>query len=333
LRGVRSGRGRLLERTLCVFLFQTIGPWPRIMCTPDSRISLVMITFNRRDEVLRSLSSLSELPERPQIVVVDNGSADNTAEAIAERYPAVRLIRSASNLGAAARNLGVECVDTPYVAFADDDVVWEPGSLSHAADLFDAQPNLGLAVARVLVGRKNQEDPICRVLEQSPLPRVQGMPGPSLLGFLAGACAVRRSAFQAAGGFPSWIVLGGEEELLAADLAALGWWICYVPQLVVHHYPSSVRDSRTRRIYQLRNGLCFAWLRRPLGLAIRQTLAMGLAGLCDRSARQALAMALGRLPLLLRERRVLPAEVERCLVLLERRESRAKALVAQGAPV
>jgi hypothetical protein len=49
------------------------------MSTGDPRLAVVMITHNRRAEVLRSLAHLSELPERPRIVVVDNGSTDGTA--------------------------------------------------------------------------------------------------------------------------------------------------------------------------------------------------------------------------------------------------------------
>ena len=55
----------------------------------DPRIAVVMITYNRRQEVLRSLGHLTALPERPRIVVVDNGSTDGTAAAVAEPFPQV----------------------------------------------------------------------------------------------------------------------------------------------------------------------------------------------------------------------------------------------------
>ncbi|WP_210420551.1 glycosyltransferase [Aquisphaera giovannonii] len=92
-------------------------------------------------------------------------------------------------------------VDSPYVAFCDDDTWWEPGCLRRAADLMDASPRLAVVTARVLVGPEDREDAICSVLERSPLPRGPGMPGPFLLGFLAGASVVRRSAYLEAGGF------------------------------------------------------------------------------------------------------------------------------------
>jgi GT2 family glycosyltransferase len=72
-----------------------------------------MITHNRRAEVLASLDHLTRLPERPHILVVDNGSSDGTAEAVTERFPQVNVLPARGNLGAAARNLGVRAVEAP----------------------------------------------------------------------------------------------------------------------------------------------------------------------------------------------------------------------------
>src|SRR5689334_1184937 len=208
------------------------------MADGDPRVAVVMLTHNRREEVLASLDQLTRLPERPRIVVVDNGSSDGTAERVAQCFPQVEVLPAGGNLGAAARNLGVRRAEAPYVALCDDDTWWETGALTHAADLFDAHPRLAVVTARVLVGPEDKEDSICAELAHSPLPVEPGMPGPPLLGFMAGASVVRCSAFLAAGGFEPRFFLGGEEELLAADLVAAGWWLCYVPQLIVHHHPS-----------------------------------------------------------------------------------------------
>ncbi|MFL5802528.1 MAG: glycosyltransferase family 2 protein [Roseiflexaceae bacterium] len=283
----------------------------------NSRVSLVMITHNRRAEVLHSLAKLIRLPEQPRIVLVDNGSTDGTSRAVALTFPQVDILAVGANRGAAARTLGVLHVDTPYVALCDDDTWWEPGALAHAADLFDATPRLAIVTARVLIGPEEREDPTCRLMAHSPLPRAPGMPGAPLLGFLAGASVVRRSAFLAAGGFTPRFFLGGEEQLLAADLAASGWWLCYVPVLVVHHYPSQQRDATSRRWHLVRNTLWFAWMRRPLSGALRHTFAVIRSAPIDRAVLKGLAGALLGLPWALRQRRVLPPEIEYRLRLLE----------------
>jgi GT2 family glycosyltransferase len=275
----------------------------------------VVLTYNRRAEVLTSLGHLTNLPEQPRIVLVDNGSTDGTAAAVAQHFPQVEIVEAGGNLGGAGRTLGVRHLETPYVAFCDDDTWWEPGGLNHAANLMDAHPCLAIITARVLVGPEEREDPTCRLMAQSPLPRQPGMPGPSLLGFLAGASVIRRSAFLEAGGFEPRLLIGGEEELLAADLATAGWWLCYVPELTVHHYPSHHREGHTRHCRQVRNALLFAWLRRPVVSAIRRTVSLGLR---DRTALCGMAKALAGLPWVLRRRRVVPPEIEARLRLLER---------------
>ncbi|MFL5245374.1 MAG: glycosyltransferase family 2 protein [Gemmataceae bacterium] len=287
------------------------------MLRQNKRIAVVMLTFNRRAEVLLSLQNLVLLPERPKIVLVDNGSSDCTAEAVRARFPRVEVIDAGQNLGAAGRNLGVKHVDTPYIAFCDDDTWWQPGALTRAIALFESHPRLAVATGRVLIGPDEREDPVCEELLRSPLTCSPEMPGKSLLGFLAGASVVRRSAFLEAGGYNGRFFIGGEEQLLAADLAALGWWLCYVPELVVHHYPSEMRDGHRRQWHLVRNALWFAWLRRPWRSALRRTGSMAWSGPWDRAAMRGFASALAGLPWVLRDRRVAPPSVEQGLCLLE----------------
>ena len=214
----------------------------------ETRVTAVMITHNRRNEMLRSLDKLWSLPEEVPIILVDNGSSDGSAEAVARWLPKVKIIRSEVNIGAAARNLGVEQAATPYVALCDDDTWWAPGCLLRAADLLDAYSRVAVLSARLLNGPEEVEDPICQVMRDSPLRRDEPLPGKPLLGFLAGASVVRRDAFLEAGGFDPRLFIGGEEELLTLDLAVRGWMLCYIPELIVHHYPSPRRDAPRRRV-------------------------------------------------------------------------------------
>jgi GT2 family glycosyltransferase len=143
------------------------------------------------------------------------------------------------------------------------------------------------------------------------------MPGPPLLGFMGGASVIRRSAFLEVGGFEPRFFIGGEEELLAADLAARGWWLCYVPELVAHHHPSPRRDVPTRRWHIVRNALWSAWLRRPLTSAVRKTLWLARAQPWDKAAVRGFVAAVAGLPWVLRHRRVVPEPVERGFRLLD----------------
>src|SRR5438477_13126630 len=99
------------------------------MDTHDPRVAIVIITRNRKQELLRTLKRLTQLPEQPAITVVDNASTDATAEAVAQTFPQVQVLRAEANLGAAGRTLGARCTSAPYIAFCDDDTWWEPGAL------------------------------------------------------------------------------------------------------------------------------------------------------------------------------------------------------------
>ncbi|MBS1189724.1 MAG: hypothetical protein H6R10_1516 [Rhodocyclaceae bacterium] len=281
------------------------------------KLAVVILTYNRRQEILATLERLATCDGIP-LCVVDNGSGDGTASAVAQAFPRVRILRLERNLGAAGRNYGVRQMDAPYIAFCDDDTWWAPGALERAAEILDAYPRLAAVTARVLVGPEGREDPTSALMARSPLPNRLGLPGTELAGFLAGACVMRRSAFLGAGGYEPRFFIGGEERLLALDLLAAGWHLGYIPELVVHHYPSRLRDAAGRRRLLLRNALWCAWLRRPLGGAWQETRrwlgqVRGDPGLLG----GVMAAFLG-LPWVLQNRRPVPAHVESCLRLLEK---------------
>jgi GT2 family glycosyltransferase len=271
-------------------------------------VGVVVITRNRSARLLETLAKLSEVPERPPVVVVDNGSSDGTADAVRTSHPGVQLVPLEQNRGAAARTLGAQELDTPFVAFSDDDSWWAPGALGRAADVLEAHPRLALVASRTLVGTDERLDPTCEEMANSPLPRDDSLPGPPLLGFVACAAVVRRRPFLASGGFHERIGIGGEETLVALDLAAAGWQLAYVDAVVAHHHPDpGARHGRSAALQ--RNALWCAWLRLPLRLAARETAAAIARARTDPTARTALREAVRGVPWVARERRRVPRAV------------------------
>jgi GT2 family glycosyltransferase len=283
------------------------------MAVSPAPVSVVIATRNRANELLGTLARLRALPERPSIVVVDNGSTDGTAELVRANHPDVRVVGLRRNQGGAARTVGARLVDSPYVAFSDDDSWWAPGALRRAAELLDQHPRLAVLAARVLVGPDRRLDPVCEEMAHSPLPPAADLPGPSVLGFVACGAVVRRAAFLEVGGFDIRLGVGGEEELLAVDLAASGWGLAYVDEVVAHHHPSPVRDPSGRRRIQVRNALWSAWLRHPVGSAARRTAHLAALALHQPGASSGLLLAMLGLPWVLRERRPVHRELEAAL--------------------
>jgi GT2 family glycosyltransferase len=280
-------------------------------------LSVVLITRDRAEEASQALARLVALPERPEIIVVDNGSRDGTPERVAREFPSVKVIAERENRGAAGRTIGARAASGRLIAFCDDDSWWTPGALERAAAIFDAHPSVALIAARVLVGDAGEPDPACEEMAASPLPTPSDLPGRRVLGFIACGAVVRRDAFLAVGGFEPRNGVGGEERLLAVALAEQGWNLLYVEDLVVHHHPSPVRDRARRRAVALRNDLWFHWLRRPLRPALAETARALAAASREPAARSGALEALRGARWVLSRRRRLPPAVEAELRLLD----------------
>ncbi|NJP34019.1 glycosyltransferase family 2 protein [Micromonospora thermarum] len=274
-------------------------------------VTVVVATRNRRARLLETLAR-HEAP----VIVVDNGSDDGTPEAVSNAFPGVRVVRLGRNAGAgAARNVGVELAGTPFVAFADDDSYWAPGALAEAVRVLRAHPGTGLIAGQVRVGREGRLDPVSAEMARSPLGTRPGAPGPSVLGFPACAVVLRRAAVRQVGGFTERLGTYGEEALLAMDLAAAGWQLAYVEDVVAHHLPLPAgrnRDERHR--IEARNRVLTAALRRPTGVVLRAAA----DALRNPAGRRGLLDAGRALGWVVRHRRRLPDEVEAALRLLER---------------
>ena len=285
---------------------QSFDDTPATPATPDARVarapcSIVVLTHNRAATVLDTLAKLTALAEPWPIVLVDNGSTDGTADQVAAQFPGVSVVRAPRNFGAAGRNLGVATVDTPYVAFCDDDTAWLPGSIARAVDVLQRYPSVAVVAAHILVGPTRRDDTACEPMAASTLP-AEGLPGPALLGFMAGACVMRTRAFTEAGGYRRDLFIGGEESVLALDLVDAGWHIVYCREVVTHHNPSPVRDVMQRRALLTRNELLSAWLRLPQDLAWRVT-GRALRAMAEQGVLgEALPAALARLPRVLMHR-------------------------------
>ncbi|MGK5531885.1 glycosyltransferase family 2 protein [Streptomyces sp. URMC 129] len=276
---------------------------------PTAPVGVVIATRNRAATLLATLEQLTALPERPPVLVADNGSTDGTAALVAERFPDVRVLRLPTNRGPLARNDGVRALPARYIAFSDDDSWYTPGSLAAAAAIMDAEPRIGLLAARIAVGHDLTPDPINEILAASPLGTAPGMPGPAVLGFLGCAAVARRSAFLATGGYHPLMWIGGEETLLAYDLTAAGWHVCHAPQVTAVHHPADAPRPH-RLAHMRRNDVLTTWLRRPLPVALRATWRLALDARADATARTAFGQLLPRLPAALRDRRRLPTAVE-----------------------
>ena len=110
-------------------------------------VSVIIPTFNRAHRISPSLeSALQQTLTDYEIIVVDDGSTDNTREFLSRRFgDSIRYISKAKNEGLArARNTGIEASRGKYIALLDDDDLWLPEKLALQVDRAQKNPSLGL---------------------------------------------------------------------------------------------------------------------------------------------------------------------------------------------
>jgi len=110
-------------------------------------VSAVIPTHDAYPMVVDAVDSvLAQTLSAAEVVVVDDGSRDATAEILAERYadrPEVRVVRGTFGSAAAARNAGWRAARSPWIGFLDADDVWFPEKLATTAATLDASPSAG----------------------------------------------------------------------------------------------------------------------------------------------------------------------------------------------
>ncbi len=116
-------------------------------------LSVVIVNWNGREDILRCLQSLRSAPSAGdmEIIVVDNASTDDSVEQIQHLFPAVHLIQTGANLGfARAANRGLEKAQGDYVLFLNPDTIVPHGTLDAALTALRCRPTIGALGVRLL---------------------------------------------------------------------------------------------------------------------------------------------------------------------------------------
>jgi len=108
-------------------------------------VSVIIPTYNRRDSLCIAIESVFKQTLQPsQIIVVDDGSEDNTSTTVTERFPDVLLIQQSNHGVSHARNRGIEAATSPWIAFLDSDDRWFENKLAVQMNAIEASPEYRL---------------------------------------------------------------------------------------------------------------------------------------------------------------------------------------------
>ncbi|MGH9118695.1 MAG: glycosyltransferase family 2 protein [Acidimicrobiales bacterium] len=335
---------------------------------PEIKATVVVVTYNGAHLLPACLDALERqtLDRRTfEVVVVDNGSSDGTAEIVRHRYPGVRLIEAGANLGfAAGNNLALRRVTAPFAVLINNDARPAADFLERIVVPFDA-PGAGRVAAVTakvlfaedgadgrpminstgnLIGRDGRgfDRDFGRVDGGPPAERV-------VFGFYGGASALRMQALRAVGGFDDDLFLYFEDTDLSWRLRSRGWEIWYEPTAVARHlYAASSDPASPFFVYQQARNMLIVFTRHAPAatatwVALRFLIAApwrALRELPDLRRTHARLMAFGaylkRLPRVLRERRRIwrdaPVPRRELAGFLEPRKERGRRTGGSAAP-
>ncbi|HEY0623760.1 glycosyltransferase family A protein [Sphingomonas sp.] len=224
--------------------------------------AVVIPVWNGEAVIARCLDAIARqtLPRDAfQIIVVDNGSSDSTAE-IVRSYPGVELLAEKRPGSYAARNLGIGRVQAPVTAFTDADCAPAPDWLEQVLRAAAANPGFG-----VLAGKIELFDEIAQEREVfGDYERLFSFPQAHAA---RGNCATanwasRTALLRALGGFDAALKSGGDRQM-ALRIRDAGHPLVYVPEMVVRHPVRASRAELVRKRQRLSGGRWDRTARRP----------------------------------------------------------------------
>ncbi len=215
----------------------------------NNPLSFIVVNRNTADLLVRCLDYIfqSDVDLHPEVVVVDNGSSDDSVSRVKERYPQVIVIEAGRNLGfAAANNRAVQQAKGDFVLLVNTDALLQKGCAQSLLKIMESDPRVGMVGPQLF----NEDGSFQTSYEATPtlatetfnrslLKRLfpERFPGkgrklsePEQVETLIGAVMmIRRKALEQLGGFDENYFFFMEETDLAVRMRQAGWKVVHAP--------------------------------------------------------------------------------------------------------
>jgi hypothetical protein len=238
--------------------------------------SIILVNYNSWSDLERCLISLEiNLVEDTEVIVVDNGSTDESPQCIEKNFPNVRWVRSSLNVGfGGGCNLGANHANGRTLVFLNPDTVVTSGWLTPLLNTLETRPEIGMATSRILLMSNPDRINTCgNNIHISGVAMCRGMGKPvdtickekteDVSAISGAAFAIRKDLFQAIGGFDETFFLYMEDTDLSLRVRLAGYRIvCRHDSTVYHDY--TLRFGPKKTFFQERNRYlmllkCFRW--------------------------------------------------------------------------
>ncbi len=233
------------------------------------RVSVLIVSYNTRDLLLQAIDSTVR-EALAEVIVVDNASTDGSADAVASRYPRVRLIRSPVNLGfAAGTNAAAAAAHGTHLLLLNPDATLTPGALDRLLDLHDREPRAA-AIGPSMAYPSGQPQPAAfcfpglaqvfldlfpveRIMDTRLNGRLHHARDATPVEHLLGACMlIRGAAWRDVGPLDEGYFMYLEEVDWCQRARRKGWQIWFEPgAAVVHHAGAATRQQPDAMLAQL----------------------------------------------------------------------------------
>lgn len=232
-------------------------------------VSIITINYNGLEATCALIESIP-FNENLEVIVVDNASKNQEAEAIEQRYPYVKVIKSERNLGfAGGNNLGILAAQGKYVFLINNDTIFREFNIQALIDRMESSPTIGIVCPKIRFAWDN--NPI-QFAGYSRLSRITvrnhaigckeedrgqyetAHPTPYAHG---AAMLIRREAIEKVGHMPECYFLYYEELDWSMIFIRAGYQIWYEPNCTIYHKESQStgQNSPLRTYYLTRNRL------------------------------------------------------------------------------
>jgi GT2 family glycosyltransferase len=253
-------------------------------------LSIIIVSWNTSALLQQCLDSIYRTPARFtfEVIVVDNGSTDDSVSLVNTNYPAVRLIRNQKNLGfAQANNQGLQTGTGRYFLLLNSDTIVCPGALDALIDAADAAPTVGMVGPKLL----NMDGTLQKSWSSFPSfwsevlgknfrgrKPVPNTPNTFEVDWIMGACMlVRAETIQEVGKMDEDYFFYSEETDWCFRIRKRNWKIWYTTNAEVYHLGGGSADRgsviQLVRLYQGK----LLYFRKNHGRLASTTLRFGLA--------------------------------------------------------
>ncbi|HEV8515339.1 MAG TPA: glycosyltransferase family 2 protein [Cyclobacteriaceae bacterium] len=240
-----------------------------------TKVAIVILNYNGKNFLEQFLPSVLQFSDGAKIVVADNGSSDQSAEFVKEKFPEIEVVQLSENKGfCGGYNAVLKKVQATYYVLLNSDVEVTPNWLQPVIQLMDSDTTIAAAQPKILSYRdKNKFEyagaagglidilgyPFCRGRLFNSLEEDHGQYNDTVPIFWAsGACLfIRADRYHEMGGFDEDFFAHMEEIDLCWRLSRAGYSIFYQGKSTVHHVGGgTLSASNPRKTYfNFRNGL------------------------------------------------------------------------------